>query len=226
MKSLVTYNVPALSTWSDKLVPKLANQEYRHAYMAEGVKTWIARQVRALREQRDWSQGDLARESGKKQSAISRIEDPDYGQLTLQTLFDLAKTYDLPLLVQFVEWQDWLYRLEDVSTEALRKDAFDGEQLAALSGLQYQTSNESLLTIYASHLSGSVAIDVANTSSVTRNYEWDIEELYFNEFRLAIDSLEQSEAQPTPLPLNLVIGNFGWKPSLTGPHIAGLLPHG
>jgi transcriptional regulator with XRE-family HTH domain len=225
MKSLVTYNVvPALSTWSDKLVPKLANQEYRHAYMAEGVKTWIARQVRALREQRDWSQGDLARESGKKQSAISRIEDPDYGQLTLQTLFDIAKAYDLPLLVQFVEWQDWLYRMEDVSTEALRKDSFDGDHLAALSNQQYLAGNESSLTTYATHPNAIAIYDVdsfavahSGISAVTRYYDWHTQ--FLDDFHLALENLEH--------PGDIEVGDDIRRSNpFNIPPIAGLIGHG
>jgi hypothetical protein len=113
--------LPTSLPWNEKLVGKLRERDYRHAYMMEGVKTWIARQVRALREQRGWSQDDLGRETGKPQSAISRVEDPDYGKLTLQTLFDLARVYDLPLLVQFVEWSDWLCRMNDTSSESLQE---------------------------------------------------------------------------------------------------------
>lgn len=116
-------------TWSEKFVSKLANKDYRHAYMKEGVRSWIARQVRILREQRGWSQEDLGHETNKPQSAISRIEDPDYGRLSLQTLFDLASAYDVGILVQFVTWDDWLSRMDDVSIEAMQKDSFDGEQL-------------------------------------------------------------------------------------------------
>lgn len=100
--------------------------------MVHGVKTWIARQVRALREQRGWSQEDLGDQTGKPQSAISRVEDPDYGKLTLQTLFDLARAYDLPLLIQFVEWSDWLCRMDDSSTEALQKESFNADALRDL----------------------------------------------------------------------------------------------
>ena len=123
------YVFPAPFPWSEKLVSKLSEREYRHAYMIAGVKTWISRQVRTLREQRGWSQEDLGRELGKPQSAISRVEDPDYGKLTLQTLFDLARAYDLPLLVQFVEWSDWLSRMDNASTEALQKHSFNGDLL-------------------------------------------------------------------------------------------------
>ena len=132
MSSVIQYSFPTSLPWSERLISKLSEPSYRHAYMMQGVKNWIARQVRTLREQRDWSQEDLGRETGKPQSAISRVEDPDYGKLTLQTLFDLARAYDLPLLVQFVEWSDWLSRMDDVSTEALRKESFSATALRDL----------------------------------------------------------------------------------------------
>jgi transcriptional regulator with XRE-family HTH domain len=160
MRSFVVYEYPGLSTSSEKLVPRLSNREYRHAYMMEGVKSWIARQVRALREQRGWSQGDLARESGKRQSAISRIEDPDYGQLTLQTLFDLAQAFDIPLLVQFAEWPDWLNRMEDVATEWLQKESFNAEELSALSTRQLTTVSTN--DVFRDHIRWNVAFANAN----------------------------------------------------------------
>ena len=130
MLSGIQYSFPASLPWTEKLISKLSERDYRHAYMMEGVKTWIARQVRTLREQRHWSQDDLGRETRKPQSAISRVEDPDYGKLTLQTLFDLAQAYDLPLLVQFVEWGDWLSRMNDVSTEVLQRESFSADLFA------------------------------------------------------------------------------------------------
>lgn len=216
MRFLPTYSVPALSTWSEKLVPRLSNREYRHAYMAEGVKTWIARQVRALREQRGWNQGDLARESGKKQSAISRIEDPDYGQLSLQTLFDLAATFDLPLVVQFSEWPEWLNRMEDVSTEALQKESFDGEHLASLASQQYTNAGESVLTIYARN---------AAVSALSTNYDSMIERMadeYYN-----WELLDQFEPKiivvSTPEPVKKT--NYVWSLNLP-PETVGSIGHG
>lgn len=129
MSFVVQYSFPTTLPWTEKLVSKLSERSYRHAYMVEGVKTWIARQARTLREQRGWSQEDLGRRTDKPQSAISRVEDPDYGKVTLQTLFDLAKAYDLPLLVQFVEWSDWLSRMSDTSTEALQRESFSAVAL-------------------------------------------------------------------------------------------------
>jgi transcriptional regulator with XRE-family HTH domain len=97
--------------------------------MMDQVRSYIAFQIRALREQRGWSQADLAETSGKTQSVISRLEDPDYGKLSLQTCLEIAVSYDLPLLVQFVEWDDWLLRMSNMSPSAFRKKGFDAGQL-------------------------------------------------------------------------------------------------
>ncbi|WP_247321503.1 helix-turn-helix transcriptional regulator [Bradyrhizobium sp. 141] len=97
--------------------------------MMDKVRSYIAFQMRALREQRRWNQGDLAKAAGKTQSVISRLEDPDYGKLSLQSCLEIAVAYDLPLLVQFVEWDDWLTRMSNMSPSALRKRSFDANRL-------------------------------------------------------------------------------------------------
>jgi transcriptional regulator with XRE-family HTH domain len=117
------------SPFSNELVRELTDAEFRHAYMMEQVRSYIAFQIRALREQRGWNQGDLAKLSGKTQSVISRAEDPDYEKLGLQSCLEIAVAYDLPLLVQFVEWDDWLVRMSNMSPSAFRKRSFDANRL-------------------------------------------------------------------------------------------------
>jgi transcriptional regulator with XRE-family HTH domain len=115
--------------WSSALVRELSDDEFRHEYMMDQVRLYIAFQIRALREQRRWNQGDLAKAANKTQSVISRLEDPDYGKLSLQSCLEIAAAYDVPLLVQFVEWDDWLARMSNVSPSALRKRSFDANRL-------------------------------------------------------------------------------------------------
>jgi transcriptional regulator with XRE-family HTH domain len=117
------------SPWSNELVRELTDEEFRHEYMMDQVRSRIAFQIRALREQRQWNQSDLAKVSGKTQSVISRLEDPDYGKLSLQSCLEIAVAFDLPLLVQFVEWDDWLARMSNTSPSALRKRSFDANRL-------------------------------------------------------------------------------------------------
>jgi transcriptional regulator with XRE-family HTH domain len=117
------------SLWSSALVRELTDMEFRHEYMMDQVRSRIAFQIRALREQRQWNQGDLAQAAGKTQSVISRLEDPDYGKLSLQSCLEIAVAFDLPLLVQFVEWDDWLTRMSNMSPTALKKRSFDAARL-------------------------------------------------------------------------------------------------
>ncbi|MFZ0494081.1 MAG: helix-turn-helix transcriptional regulator [Methylocella sp.] len=118
-----------IANLSKRLFEKLKSKSYREAYVAEHVRTGIAYQIRALRTQRGWSQKKLAEEMGKPQSVVSRLEDPDYGKVSVQTVLDGAAAFDVALLVQYVSFPEFLRRTRDVSPEALRVDSFDERQL-------------------------------------------------------------------------------------------------
>jgi transcriptional regulator with XRE-family HTH domain len=128
-KKMLQDAAPSGSRWSSELVRTLAEPDFRHEYMMDQVRSYIAFQIRALREQRRWNQGDLAKAAGKTQSVISRLEDPDYGKLSLQTCLEIAVAFDLPLLVQFADWDDWLARMSNLSPSAFRKRSFDADRL-------------------------------------------------------------------------------------------------
>jgi transcriptional regulator with XRE-family HTH domain len=110
-----------------KILRKLRNKEYRDAYAVEHVQTSLPFQIRALRERREWTQARLASEAGTTQTAISRIEDPDYGKLSLNTLYKLASAFDVALLVKFVPFSRLLDEFKDVSVETLAAESFTDE---------------------------------------------------------------------------------------------------
>lgn len=77
------------------------NHTYRHAY-AEGLLfSVLATQLRVLREERGWTQGELAARIGSSQSQISAHEDINYPRWTLRFLLKLANAFDVYLRVRF-----------------------------------------------------------------------------------------------------------------------------
>jgi transcriptional regulator with XRE-family HTH domain len=110
-----------------KMLNQMSNKAFRGAFVEENIKTGIAFQVRALREQRGWSQGELGRLAGKPQNVISRLENPDYGRFTIQTLLDIARAFDVALLVKFASFSELAANLRDLSPNALAVPSFEDE---------------------------------------------------------------------------------------------------
>jgi len=107
-----------------KLIEDLRNKEYRDAFAVEHIDTGVPFQIRALREQkgREWTQKELGTRTEMAQETISRIEDPNYGKLTLKTLKRLASAFDLALMVRFVSFSElveWELGLTSDSLKAL-----------------------------------------------------------------------------------------------------------
>lgn len=103
----------------------LTSQRDRDAYVYEHVRNGIPFQIRALRKQQDWSQLELAKAANTSRTVITRIEDPNYGSLTLKTLYQIASAFGVALLVKFVPFSRLLREYEDVSFEALAAKSID-----------------------------------------------------------------------------------------------------
>jgi transcriptional regulator with XRE-family HTH domain len=106
-------------TSKGRLLAKLKNKAYRAAFVIEHVKTSVPLQIHALREQFGWTQGQLAERAKTTQTVISRLEDPNYGNLSLNSLLKLASAFDIGLLVKFVPFSRLLHEFQDLSPQAL-----------------------------------------------------------------------------------------------------------
>jgi transcriptional regulator with XRE-family HTH domain len=116
------------------LVQKLLkSKKFRDSYVYEHVRNGIPFQIRATRNLRDWTQAQLGKAAKKPRPVISRLEDPNYGKLTLKTLFEIASAFDMALLVKFVPFSRLINEYEDVSSSALAvKPITDSEEVAKL----------------------------------------------------------------------------------------------
>jgi transcriptional regulator with XRE-family HTH domain len=114
----------AISKIGKKLLEKLQKKSYRHAYLAEHVRRGIAYQIRALRDERKWKQGTFATLLGKPQSVVCRLEDPDYGKVTIQTLLEVANVFDVALEVRFATYSSFICNTRDVSIASMRVPEF------------------------------------------------------------------------------------------------------
>lgn len=104
-----------------KLVSEFGDKEYAHAYMEEISNMSIAAQIKALREQRNWTQQQLAQASGMKQERISALEDVDYDAWTIKTLRKLAKAFDLTLKVSFEKFSTSILEIPNIDRQTLQR---------------------------------------------------------------------------------------------------------
>ncbi|WP_166296270.1 helix-turn-helix domain-containing protein [Bradyrhizobium sp. 2S1] len=123
--------MPFGSPWSEQFVRQLADKDVRSEFVADQVRARIAQLIRTLREQPDrgWTQTELGERAGKTQNVISRLEDPNYGKMSLQSLLDIAAAFDLPVWVDMPKWEEWFTLTADFPDQKTRRSGFDLESL-------------------------------------------------------------------------------------------------
>src|SRR5256885_8922987 len=93
------------------------DRRYREEFAAAMLKRMIPYQTRAIRKKRGWSQMQLAEAAQLTQGAISRAEDPGYGNLTLTTIARIAAGYDLAAIVKLVPFSELVRFSENMSEQ-------------------------------------------------------------------------------------------------------------
>ena len=90
-----------MSDTSDALRVELRDPEFSEGYAESFLNSYIATQIKVIREQRRMKQADLARKVNTTQTAISRIENVNYSSWNINTLKKLARAFHLRLMVSF-----------------------------------------------------------------------------------------------------------------------------
>lgn len=104
-----------MNTYSD-LWQKLSNKEYRANFAALQLKRGVPFQIRALLKNRKWTQEQLAEYADLTQGVVSRAQNADYGNLTINTISRISAGFDVAFVGQFVPFSalvDWFENLSE-----------------------------------------------------------------------------------------------------------------
>jgi transcriptional regulator with XRE-family HTH domain len=106
---------PALSQ-SENLISRAGlirrlrkGRDLRSKFLESHLNKKLALQIRSLRG--DLSQEQMEQKVGIKQQALSRLENPYYGKVTLSTLKKIAAACDVALIVEFVPFSQLINRV-------------------------------------------------------------------------------------------------------------------
>lgn len=107
--------------------PEWQEREYRQAYMEASIEQGVAWQIKVNRNKRGWTQQNLASRLGTKQSAIARLEDPEYGNHSLETLIQVAHAFDCALLVKFIPYSTLARESQKLAPDDLFAAGYESE---------------------------------------------------------------------------------------------------
>ncbi|MFZ5448525.1 MAG: helix-turn-helix domain-containing protein [Thermodesulfobacteriota bacterium] len=117
----------SISDLINRVKEAFKNKTYRHAYVDEFLNVSIATQIKVLREQRGWSQAELAREAQMKQPRVSVMENVNYSSWSINSLRKLAEAFDLALCVSFESFGKRLRDIDLLNRKALERPSFDDD---------------------------------------------------------------------------------------------------
>jgi transcriptional regulator with XRE-family HTH domain len=85
----------------------------------------VAAQIKTIREQRQWTQADLAERIGTKQAGISRLENVNYDAWKVETLTRIARAFDVRLRISFEEFDSLIDEVERFGRHSLERDDYE-----------------------------------------------------------------------------------------------------
>lgn len=158
---------------------KFKDKKYRHIYLKAHVRVGIASQIHLLRNKLNVKQSQLAESIGTKQSVISRLEDPDYGNVNLSTLFKVAEAFDVGLLVKFVSFGKFFNESQEISPEELTVFNYSEE-------FEYLESKLDTKNNTGDHYSNKYEVDASPQFEIDIDHQVATSNVYFlNDYKTA-----------------------------------------
>lgn len=113
-----------LSKSMERSFRRLKDKKRRKAYVEAELAHGVAHQIRMLRQQRNWTQAQLAGHVKTTQAAISRLEDPSYGKFSINTLLQVGHAFDVALHVKYVAFSDFMCQTWDTSPQRFQVESY------------------------------------------------------------------------------------------------------
>jgi transcriptional regulator with XRE-family HTH domain len=112
----------------DQMWESMRDSEFRKQFIDEHIDVGVAFQIRSLRDRQNLTQAKLAERLSVKQPLVSAWENPNYGKYTLATLKELAKAFDVGLLVRFVPFSTLVGWTVDIKPDTIAPPSFGEEE--------------------------------------------------------------------------------------------------
>ena len=125
-----------------ELWESLKSKPYREAFVTSHMSTNIPSQIFSMREDRDWTQQQLATETGMAQPRISVLEDASYEKFNIKTLRRIASAFDVALIVKFVPFSELVDWVTTISPEKLAPPSFENDTLRDIGSDQSRVPTE------------------------------------------------------------------------------------
>lgn len=115
--------------WETEALRKelLEDEEYCYAYADSFLNTWVASQIRVIREQRGMTQKELGEAIGTQQAGISRLESINYSAWKTGTLRRLARALGVRLRISFEPFGTLLDDSEILGPASLERVRREGD---------------------------------------------------------------------------------------------------
>lgn len=135
-------------TYKDELLEDIKDKEYRNAFVSSHISNGIPFQIKTMRNNRKMIQKELGKLARMKQTAICRLENPNYGNFTLKTLKAIAAAFDVALIVRFVPFSELVKWDLKLSAHSLEVPSFDQDNFAEITAdhKQYPPSTKKALS--------------------------------------------------------------------------------
>ena len=105
------------------------SKKFRHSFASSYIKRGIPYQILAMMQQRKWTQSQLAKHANLSQGVVSRAANPDYGDLTLNTIIRIAEGFDVAFIGKFVPFSGFIKELSNASDTSLQVQSFPNDAM-------------------------------------------------------------------------------------------------